>query len=77
MENIPEVDTQELYLSICCEDWNTDIYITEKGDIEIMDSSSYCDPDDRLYFGKAEGDFSQEDWGITLNRFNEEKRSFA
>lgn len=62
MKNIPEIDTEKLYLAIALEDFGTQIFITENGDIETMGSDQHCVPEPRLYFGKASGDFSWDEW---------------
>lgn len=58
------VDTKELYKQLVLNDFGTKIYITDDGEIETMEKNNFNDPEERLLFGTASGDFSGDDWGI-------------
>lgn len=64
-----DVNTTELYLTICCAPFGTQILIDAEGEIHTAESglSLRGFPEDWLYFGKAEGDFDRSDWGIDWN----------
>lgn len=71
-----DINTKELYLTICCSPRGEQILIDADGEIHTIEASQSLRgfPEDWLYFGKAEGDFRRSEWGI---RWDEEKNGFV
>lgn len=64
-----DINTKELYLTICCSPRGEQILIDAEGEIHTIEASLSLRgfPEDWLYFGKAEGDFDRTLWGIERN----------
>lgn len=59
------IDAEKLYLAICTEPFGTRIFVSEDGDIHTIEGSmSLRGFDGWLYFGRAEGNFNRDDWGV-------------
>lgn len=60
-------DTEALYLAICTERAGTRLFVDSDGAVHTTEGSLSLRgfPDDWLYLGRAEGDFLDDDWGIS------------
>ena len=73
----PEISTTELYRTICLSPFGEQILIhRDTGEISTIDSSLILgDSGDWILFGKTEGDFPHDQWGVV--RVDDDSGVFA